>query len=297
MPALVERAGRDLAAARASELAERIALVTGASAGIGLYTALGLARAGMRVVIAGRDAQRTEAARRLIAARVPGARIDTALADFARLDAVRALAADILARHERLDVLVNNAGLISPRPALSAEGCELTIAVNHLAPFLLTNLLLDRLKASAPARIVTVASQAHRGARIDPATMTQPAAWTPLSAYGRSKLANILFTRALARRLDPAHVAAACLHPGVIATAIGNRAGTFAGLGWRLAKPFLAGPDKGAATSIFLATTADPTRFHGAYVIGEDIAEPDPAARDDRLGEALWDTSARLVGI
>jgi retinol dehydrogenase-12 len=297
MPALVERAGRDLAGARTSELAERIALVTGASAGIGLHTALGLARAGVRVIIAGRDSGRTETARRLIARRVRGAEPETALADFASLDAVRELAADILARHARLDVLVNNAGLISPRRALSVDGHELTIAVNHLAPFLLTNLLLDRLKVSAPARIVTVASQAHRGARIDPATMTEPAAWTPLSAYGSSKLANILFTRALARRLDPAEVIAACLHPGVIATEIGNRAGTLAGLGWRLAKPFLAGPDKGAATSIFLATTAETTRFHGAYVIGKTIAEPDPAARDDRLGEALWRESARLVGL
>jgi NAD(P)-dependent dehydrogenase (short-subunit alcohol dehydrogenase family) len=280
-------------------LAEKIALVTGGSAGIGLYTALGLARAGMRVIIAGRDPSRTEAARRLIAGRVTGAPLETALADFASLDAVRELAADILARHDRLDVLVNNAGLISPRPAVSAEGFELTIAVNHLAPFLLTNLLLDRLRASArasaPARIVTVASAAHKGARIDPATMTQPAAWTPLSAYGRSKLANILFTRALARRLDPAIVIAACLHPGVIATDIGNRAGTLTGLVWRLAKPFFAGPDRGAETSIFLATVIDPTPFHGAYLADKTIAATDPVAQDDALGEALWQESARLV--
>jgi retinol dehydrogenase 12 len=161
----------------------------------------------------------------------------------------------------------------------------------------LTDLLLDRLKASAPARIVTVASQAHRGARLDIATMTHPPNWTPLSAYGRSKLANVLFTRALARRLDPAIVTACCLHPGVIATDIGDRAGTLAGLGWRLAKNFLPGPDKGAHTSIFLATTADPTSFHGAYVIGETITEPDLAARDEALGEALWEESRRLVGL
>jgi NAD(P)-dependent dehydrogenase (short-subunit alcohol dehydrogenase family) len=198
-------------------------------------------------------------------------------------------------------VLVNNAGLISPRPAVSAEGFELTIAVNHLAPFLLTTLLLDRLTASAQgdkvSRIVTVASAAHKGARIEPATMTHPASWTPLSAYGRSKLANILFTRALARRLDPAVVTAACLHPGVIATDIGNRAGTLAGFGWRLAKPFLAGPDKGAETSVFLATVTDPTPFHGAYLIDKAIAATDLAARDDTLGEALWQESARLVGL
>jgi len=277
--------------------AGKTALVTGASAGIGLQTALGLARAGMRVVITGRDPGRTEAARRFIAERASDSEVETALADFSSLAAVRELATEILARHERLDVLVNNAGLISPRFELSADGYEMTIAVNHLAPFLLTNLLLDRLKGSAPARIVTVASIAHRGAKLDPATMTKPPGWTPLSAYSRSKLANILFTRALALRLDPAIVTAACLHPGVISTDIGNRAGTLARLGWRLLKPFLAGADKGAETSIFLATTPDPAPFHGAYLIGKRIAKTDPAGRDDALGEALWQESARLVGL
>ena len=277
--------------------AGKTALVTGASAGIGLQTALGLVRAGMRVVITGRDPGRTEAARRFIAERASGSEVETALADFSSLAAVRELATEILARHERLDVLVNNAGLISPRFELSADGYEMTIAVNHLAPFLLTNLLLDRLKGSAPARIVTVASIAHRGAKLDPATMTKPPGWTPLSAYSGSKLANILFTRALARRLDPAIVTAACLHPGVISTDIGDRAGTLAGFGWRLLKPFLAGADKGAETSVFLATTPDPAPFHGAYLIGKRIAKTDPAGRDDALGEALWQESARLVGL
>lgn len=275
---------------------ERIALVTGASAGIGLETALGLARAGHRVIIAGRDPARTEAARRLVAERAGDGRTEIALADFASLAAVRALADDVLARHERLDVLVNNAGLIVPRFARSADGYEMTLAVNHLAPFLLTNLLLDRLRASAPSRIVTVASQAHRGARLDPAALFEARDWSPLKAYGRSKLCNILFTRALARRLEGSGVVAICLHPGVVATAIGDRAG-LAGFGWRLVKPFLTSPEKGAATSIFLATTADPAPFHGAYVIGQRAVTPDPAALDDALGERLWDESAKLVGL
>jgi NAD(P)-dependent dehydrogenase (short-subunit alcohol dehydrogenase family) len=282
-------------------LAEKTAIVTGASAGIGLHTALGLAKSGMHVIVVGRNPERLTAARRFVIERVPEAMIEMEFADFSALDDVRALAAGILVRHERLDVLVNNAGLISPRYAVSSEGHELTVAVNHLAPFLLTNLLLDRLQASAQrdqtARIVTVASQAHRGAQLDIATMTHPPNWTPLSAYGRSKLANVLFTRTLARRLDPATVTTCCLHPGVIATDIGDRAGALAGLGWRLAKNFLPGPDKGARTSIFLATTADPTPFHGAYVIGDTITDPDPTALDDRLGEALWEESARLVGL
>ena len=279
----------------------KLAIVTGANAGIGLYTALGLARAGMRVVMVGRDAARIEAARGFVAERAPGAETEAALADFSSLDEVRTLAAALLARHERIDVLVNNAGMIASHAGYSADSYEITMAVNHLAPFLLTNLLLERLKQSAeegkPARIVTVASKAHRGARLDPTMLTWPAVWSPLSAYGRSKLANILFTRSLAQRLDPAVVAVSCLHPGVIATRIGNNAGIIAGIGWRLAKMFLAGPEKGAETSVFLATVADPTPFHGAYVINKRVAEPDTAARDDTLAEAVWQESARLVGL
>jgi NAD(P)-dependent dehydrogenase (short-subunit alcohol dehydrogenase family) len=251
----------------------------------------------MRVVMVGRDPARTERARRLVAERSGADRVEAAPADFASLAAVRRLAETLLAGHERIDVLVNNAGLISPRFQLSEDGFELTFAVNHLAPFLLTNLLLDRLRASAPARIVTVASQAHRGARLDVNELTRPRDWTPLSAYNRSKACNILFTRALARRLDAKEITATCLHPGVVATQIGDRAGALASLGWRLVKPFLIGPEKGAATSLFLATVADPRPFHGAYVIGNRIAEPDTAARDDRLGEQLWTESARLVGL
>jgi len=276
---------------------EPVAIVTGATAGIGLYTALGLARQEMRVVLVGRDPARTERARRLVAERSGSDRIGSALADFASLAAVRRLAQTLLAGHERIALLVNNAGLISPSLRHSEDGYELTFAVNHLAPFLLTNLLLGRLRASAPARVITVASQAHRGARLEVSELTQPRNWTPLSAYGRSKACNILFTRALARRLDAREVTAACLHPGVVATAIGDRAGTLAGLGWRLAKPFLIGPEKGAATSLFLATVADPTPFHGAYVIANRIAEPDTVARDDRLGEQLWTESTRLAGL
>jgi NAD(P)-dependent dehydrogenase (short-subunit alcohol dehydrogenase family) len=279
---------------------DRVALVTGASAGIGLETALGLVRAGFRVVVAGRDASRTERARAAIVRRAASDRVETALADFASLAAVRALADTVLARHDRLDLLVNNAGMIAPRYQRSADGYELTIAVNHLAPFLLTNLLLDRLRASAtdaaPARVVTVASQAHRGARLDLRTWMDRDGWTPLQAYGRSKLCNILFTLALARRLADGGLVAACLHPGVIATKIGDSAG-LAGFGWRLAKSFFASPEKGARTSLFLATTPDPARFHGAYLIDSKPARPDPAALDDALAERLWTESARLFGL
>src|SRR5205085_2140353 len=199
-----------------------------------------------------------------------------------------------LAGHDRLDVLVNNAGLFSPHYRLSPDGFELTFAVNHLAPFLLTNLLLDRLKASAPARIVTVASEAHRRNRIDAGDLTRPHDWTMMRAYGRSKLCNVLFTRELASRLDPGEVVAACLHPGMVATAIGQRGGLVE-LGWRVLKPFMISPEKGAETPIFLATVPDPTPFHGSYVIRKTVANPDPAALDGGLGRRLWNESARLV--
>jgi NAD(P)-dependent dehydrogenase (short-subunit alcohol dehydrogenase family) len=283
-------------------MAETVAIVTGASAGIGLETALGLARAGMRVVMTGRSAGRTERARRFVAERSGNQQVTTALADFARLAEIRRLAGEMLQAHPRIDVLVNNAGLMTPKYELSADGYELVFAVNHLAPFLLTNLLLDRLKASAPARIVTVASEAHRGARIDPAhinpaELAHPQDWGAVKTYGRSKLCNILFTRELAARLAGSGVVATCLHPGVVATALGNRGGSLIGLGWRFVKPFMLSPEKGAETSIFLATVADPTPFHGAYVIRKQAAQPAPAARDDALARRLWEESARLVGL
>jgi len=277
-----------------SSRAHRIAIVTGASSGIGLHTALGLARTGMRVVMVGRDRDRTEAARRFVAERCGSDRVAIVLADFSRLDEVRRLADEILSTTDRLDLLVNNAGLMSPKYRFSSDGFELTFAVNHLAPFLLTNLLLDRFKASAPARIVTVASEAHRGHRLNLTELARPHDWGTLRAYGRSKLCNILFTLELAARLADSDVVATCLHPGVVATAIGERGG-LTELVWRLMKPFMTTPEKGAETSLFLATVPDPTPFHGGYVIGKSLARPDPAALDRSLARGLWDESARLV--
>ena len=279
-------------------MAETVAIVTGASAGIGLQTALGLARAGMRVVMTGRNAARTESARRSVAERSGNPEVTTALADFASLAQVRRLADELLQAYPRIAVLVNNAGLITPRREPSTDGYELTFAVNHLAPFLLTNLLLDRLKASAPARIVTVASEAHRGAAgIDPAQLAHPQDWSAVKAYRCSKLCNILFTGELAARLAGSGVVATSLHPGVVATELGNRGGGLIGLGWRLGKPFMLSPEKGAETSIFLATVPDPAPFHGAYVIRKHPAQPSAAARDDALARRLWEESVRLVGL
>jgi NAD(P)-dependent dehydrogenase (short-subunit alcohol dehydrogenase family) len=279
-----------------NSLADRVGVVTGASSGIGLYTALGLARTGMRVVIAGRDRARTEAARRFVTERAGSDRVEIALADFSRLAEVRRLAEELLAGHDRLDLLVNNAGLMSSHYRLSADGFELTFAVNHLAPFLLTNLLLDRLKASSPARIVTVASEAHRRQRIDLGTLGKSGDWGQRTAYGCSKLCNILFTRELAARLAGSGVVATCLHPGIVATGIGQHGGLIE-LGWRLAKPFMIGPEKGAETSLFLATVPDPARFDGGYVIGKTLVRPDAPALDTGVARRLWDESARMVSL
>jgi NAD(P)-dependent dehydrogenase (short-subunit alcohol dehydrogenase family) len=250
----------------------------------------------MRIVMTGRDNARTEAARRLIIERSGSNRVEVAVADFSRLNEVRRLGKEILAAHDRLDVLVNNAGVFSPHYRLSSDGFELTFAVNHLAPFLLTNRLLERLKASAPARIVTVASEAHRGNRIDTGDLARPRDWTMMRAYGRSKLCNILFTRELASRLASGEVAATCLHPGLVATGIGQRGG-LVGLGWQLAKPFMLSPEQGAETSVFLATVPDPKPFHGGYVIRKALSQPDAATLDGSLARRLWDESSKLVNL
>jgi len=274
----------------------RIAIVTGASSGIGLHTVLGLVRAGMRVVMVGRDRVRTEAARRFVREHSGSDGIDILLADFSCLGEVRRLAGEILSAHDRIDLLVNNAGLMSRRYRFSFDGFELTFAVNHLAPFLLTYLLLDRLKASAPARIINVASEAHRGHRLNFSDVARPQDWGTLKAYGRSKLCNILFTRELATRLDGSGVVATCLHPGVVATAIGQRGG-LTELVWRMMKPFMKSPENGAETSLFLATVSDPQPFHGGYVIGKTLARADPAALDGSVARRLWDESSRLTGL
>ena len=273
----------------------RIAIVTGASSGIGLHTVLGLVRAGMPVVMVGRDRARTEAARRFVRERSGSDRIDVLLADFSRLAEVRRLADEILSAHDRIGLLINNAGLMSRRYRFSFDGFELTFAVNHLAPFLLTYLLLDRLRTSAPARIINVASEAHRGHRLNFSEIARPLAWGTLKAYGESKLCNILFTRELAGRLDGSGLVATCLHPGVVATAIGQRGG-MTELVWRLMKPFMKSPEEGAETSLFLATVCDPQPFHAGYVIGKTLARADPAALDSNVARRLWDESTRLIG-
>src|SRR2546430_6727641 len=232
-------------------------LVTGATGGIGKATAIGLARLGARVGIAGRDSARGEGAAADIRAASNNAAVDAFAADLSSQTEVRRLAREVLDLYPRLDVLVNNVGGFWTHRHVTADGLEHTFALNHLAPFLLTNLLLDRLKASAPARIVTVASGAHTMGRLDFDDLQGERKYSGQSAYNASKLANVMFTYELARRLQGSGVTATVLHPGVVRTAFGaeDQAAFFTAI-LPLVRPFIKSTAQGAATSIYLASSA-----------------------------------------
>jgi retinol dehydrogenase 14 len=271
-------------------MTDRVVVVTGASSGIGAAAAVELAERGATVVPVGRDRARLEE----VAAQVGGEPVQT---DFASLAGVRRLAEELLDRHPRIDVLVNNAGLVARRRTLTEDGYEMTFAVNHLAPFLLTNLLLERLRTSAPARVVTTSSGAHGGGRLDFDDLQGERSWSMMRAYGTSKLANILFTRELAMREDPAVLTANCLHPGVINTRLGRGAGPFAGLIWTAGRPFFSSPRRGASTIVYLATSEEGGEVTGGYYEDSRPVGTSAAAADAELAHRLWRESARLVGL
>jgi NAD(P)-dependent dehydrogenase (short-subunit alcohol dehydrogenase family) len=277
----------------------RRVLVTGANAGIGKWTAIGLAERGASVILHARSAEKGRAAQEEVKRRSGRGDVDLLLADFSSLDDVRRLAAEVLDRYDRLDVLVNNAGLISSRRAESADGFELTFAVNHLAPFLLTNLLLERLLASAPARIVSVASRAHLRATIDFDDLDSRRGYEGLDVYSRSKLANILFTRELARRLAESGVTANCLHPGVVRSDFGadGDLGGVMGLGWLVIRPFLLSSKQGAETSIYLASSPEVEGISGEYFDRCRVARTSSRARDMDAAARLWRVSEERVGL
>jgi retinol dehydrogenase 12 len=272
-------------------------VITGASSGIGAEAAVELARRGATVVPVGRNRRRLDAvAHRLrdVNGEVSG---EPLVADFASLASVRTLAAQLLDRHPSIDVLANNAGLVSGRRRLSEDGFELTFAVNHLAPFLLTNLLLDRLRASAPARVVTTSSGAHFSGVLDIDDLNAERRHSTWSAYANSKLANVLFTRALARRLEGSDVTANCLHPGVIRTRLGRGAPLPVRAGWRVAGLFFASPRKGAETIVYLASSPEVADSSGGYFVNSRPRNPSAQAQDDVLAEELWEKSEQMVGL
>ncbi len=273
-------------------------LVTGATSGIGMETAVRLAMLGATVIIVARDAERGEMAGEEIRRRVPLARIEVVITDLSSLAQVRRLAEEVLARYDRLDVLVNNAGVIMMRRQLTVDGLETTFATNHLGPFLLTNLLRGVLERSAPARVVTVSSAAHKQVRAIP--WDDLARGTPAGnrqAYPLSKLANILFTAELARRLTGTGVTANCLHPGFVRTGLGRDVTGVLCAAVRFALRFQPGPATGAETSAYLAGSPEVADVTGGYFVKCKPTVPSALAKDDRAAARLWTLSEELAGL
>ncbi|WNG22042.1 SDR family oxidoreductase [Cystobacter fuscus] len=277
----------------------KVCLITGATSGIGLESARALARQGATVVLSGRDKGRGEAALAEVRRTVPDARLDLLLADLTSLASVRQLAQDFQARYSRLDVLLNNAGLILDRRKVTPDGFEATFVTNHLSHFLLTNLLLEQLKASGASRVVTVSSEAHRFVPLDflDDLQAERGSYSGTQVYGKSKLANILFTRALARRLAGTKVTANSLHPGVVRSGFGlNSEGIFKHL-VKLASPFMLSAEGGARTSVFLASSPEVEGVSAKYFIRSKVAREAKTAQDDAAMETLWRKSAELTGV
>ena len=278
-----------------TDLSGRICLVTGATRGIGRATAEALAKMGAQVLIHGRDSASVGAVCREM---VRYGQVTGVVGDLSSLAAVRRLAKDVAAQHPRLDVLVNNAGTGSLRRETTADGFERQFAVNHLAPFLLTNLLLERLKASSAARVVTVSSMAHRSGKLDFDDLNwERRKYSGLQAYSASKLANILFTIELARRLSGSRVTANCLHPGVVATNIFSTMGFGGRLLTVLFRPFMLSPAKGALTSVYLASSPEVANVTGKFFDKCREAATAPAAQDADAARRLWEISERLAGL
>jgi NAD(P)-dependent dehydrogenase (short-subunit alcohol dehydrogenase family) len=271
-------------------------VITGGTSGIGMAAAERLAADGAHLILIGRDSGKGERAVARLKARAPLASVEFRAADLSRMADVRRLGDD-LAALPRIDVLVNNAGAIFDRRAVTAEGLERTFALNHMAYFLLANRLLDKLKEAAPARIVNVASEAHRGATLDFDDLQNGRNFGGWLAYRRSKLANILFTRELARRLAGTGVTVNCLHPGFVASDFGDDNGLLFRVGLGIAKRVAAvTPMAGADTVVYLATSPEAASASGGYFEKRREIAPSVAARDEAAARRLWEESARIAG-
>lgn len=266
---------------------DRIVLVTGSTDGIGKETARQLAALGATVLVHGRNAARCQATQDEIRTATGNSRVDYFVADLSSQKQVRQLAADISARYDRLHVLINNAGVILLQRQVTEDGLEMTLAVNHLAPFLLTSLLLDLLKKSAPARILTMSSTVHYDARIDLDKLQSERGYNGVVAYKDSKLGNVLFTLELAERLRGSGVTANCLHPGVVTTKLLDT-------GWGWTGVSLA---QGAALSVYLASSPEVEKVTGAYFERTTPDRPSPKASDVKFRRKFWEVSATLAGI
>jgi NAD(P)-dependent dehydrogenase (short-subunit alcohol dehydrogenase family) len=271
-------------------------VATGATSGIGEAAVLALARLGARIVIVARDETRGRATMQKIEAKAPGLDHRLHLADLSSIAETRKVGAALAANEPRIDVLINNAGALFSNRRVTSEGLEFTFALNHMSYFVLTEALRERVIASAPARIISTSSTAHQGAKLDFNDLQSAKGYGGLKVYGRSKLANILFTRELARRLAGTSVTANCLHPGVVATRFGESSGGFAGLLIPFLRPFFISPDAGADTIIYLASSPDVVGMTGGYFVKRKLVEPSAAARDDTAAKRLWTESEKLAG-
>jgi NAD(P)-dependent dehydrogenase (short-subunit alcohol dehydrogenase family) len=281
------------------DMTGRTVVITGGNSGIGRETAVALARAGARVVITARHGARGEATLADIRTRSGRSDVELELFDLGDLSSVRSGADRILERFPRLDVLVNNAGAVLSERRLTVDDVEATFGVNHLGPFLLTQLLLPRLRDSPKGRIVNVSSTAHSSARrgLDFDDLQSTGGYRAMAVYAKSKLANIYFTTELARRLQGTSVAANCLHPGVVATGFG-RDGDARGMlafGLKLIEPFVLSSEKGARTSVYLASSPDVDGVSGKYFVKSKVGRPSKAAGDDQAARRLWEISEQLI--
>jgi NAD(P)-dependent dehydrogenase (short-subunit alcohol dehydrogenase family) len=280
-------------------MANKTVVITGGNAGIGKETAVGLAGLGAHVVITARDAGRGAAALGEIRERSASDDVEVMALDLASTASIRNFAAAALDALPRIDVLVNNAGLVLGSRRVTEDGFETTFGVNHLGHFLLTDLLLDRLTQSQPSRIVVVASHAHKQARggLDFDDLQAERRYRPFTVYGRTKLANILYTRELARRLEGSGVTVNALHPGFVASRFGKDGdiGLLGTVGMPLARPFAISPEKGARTSIYLASSPEVAGVSGKYFFKCKQVTPSAAARDEVASTRLWQASEQLL--
>jgi NAD(P)-dependent dehydrogenase (short-subunit alcohol dehydrogenase family) len=275
----------------------KICLITGATSGIGQAAALALAKMGATVAVVGRSEERAQATVAKIKKETGNQNAEYLLADLSVQSQVRKLAKNFKSRYKRLDVLVNDAGAIFLRRELSADGIEMTFAVNHLAYFLLTNLLLDTLKASAPARVVNVASNSHLGQHLDFDNLQLKRGYNPMRAYGCSKLCNLYFTYELARRLGGTGVTVNAMHPGFVATNMGTNNGRLVRLFLPLIHLNSLTPEQGARTVVYLASSPDVETVTGKYFVREREVASDPVSYDQAAARRLWEVSEEMTGL
>jgi NAD(P)-dependent dehydrogenase (short-subunit alcohol dehydrogenase family) len=267
-------------------------LITGATRGIGHAAAIELARRGAEIALVGREPERVQETAREARASGGGAPVHEHVTDLMLMAEVRTLAAEVKNRYRRIDVLANNAGAIFGSRDETSEGLERTFALNHLAPFLLTNLLRERLDGG---RVLTTASDAHQGGRLDLDDLQSQRSYSAMRVYGTSKLCNILFTRELARRAP--RLRANCFHPGVVRTGFGKNNNDIWRLLTTLGGPFFRSPERGARSLVWLALSGEAAELTGAYIQDEKVVDPSAQARDEVLAEGLWERSEALAGL